>query len=82
MVRGKARDGRIVVNPKVMLGKPVIRGTRITVEILLEKLAAGLGVEEVLRDYPQLEREDILAALKYAAHAVGTEEVRPLRVES
>ena len=82
MVRGKARDGRIVVNPKVMLGKPVVRGTRITVEILLEKLAVGLRVEEVRRDYPQLEREDILAALKYAAHAVGTEEVRPLRVES
>jgi len=82
MAKRRVRDGRIMVDPKVMLGKPVVRGTRITVEILLEKLAAGLGVEELLRDYPQLEREDILAALKYAAHVVGTEEVRPLRVES
>ncbi len=82
MAKGKARDGRIVVDPKVMLGKPVVRGTRITVEILLEKLAAGLSVEAVLKDYPQLEREDIRAALEYASYAVGAEEIRPLRVES
>ena len=65
-----------------MLGKPVIRGTRITVEIILEKLAAGLSVEEVLEEYPRLRREDILAALGYASHAVGTEEIRPLQVLS
>lgn len=66
---------RIEIAPEVMLGKPVIRGTRITVEILLEKLAAGVGIEEILTDYPSLEREDVLAALAYARQAVGTDEV-------
>lgn len=46
-----------------MLGKPVVRGTRITVEFLLEKLAAGLSIETIVEDHPQLEREDVLAAL-------------------
>jgi uncharacterized protein (DUF433 family) len=54
---------RIDINPQVMLGKPVIRGTRITVEILLEKLAAGHSAEEILEDYPGLTREDVLAAV-------------------
>ncbi len=61
--------GRIEVNPRVMLGKPVVRGTRITVEILLEKLAAGIGIDEILADYPVLERDDVLAALVYARQA-------------
>jgi uncharacterized protein (DUF433 family) len=68
---------RIVVNPKIMLGKPVIRGTRITVELILEKLAADIPVEEILEDYPRLSREDVLAALAYARHALGTEEILP-----
>lgn len=54
---------RIGINPQVMLGKPVIRGTRITVEILLEKIAAGCSIEEILAEYPQLSREDVLAAV-------------------
>lgn len=54
---------RIAINPEVMLGKPVIRGTRITVEILLEKIAAGCSMDEILSDYPRLTREDVLAAL-------------------
>lgn len=57
---------RIDIDPQVMLGKPVIRGTRITVEILLEKLAAGNSMEEILDDYPGLTREDVLAAMAYA----------------
>jgi uncharacterized protein (DUF433 family) len=57
---------RIALDPQVMLGKPVIRGTRITVEILLEKLAAGNSIEEILADYPRLAREDVLAAVAYA----------------
>ncbi|MFW6012285.1 MAG: DUF433 domain-containing protein [bacterium] len=68
---------RIRVDPEVMLGKPVIRGTRITVEILLEKLASGAPIEDVLTDYPDLEREDVLAALVYARRAVGTDELIP-----
>lgn len=57
---------RIETDPQVMLGKPVIRGTRITVELLIEKLAAGNSIEEILDDYPQLTREDVLAAMAYA----------------
>lgn len=56
---------RIDINPQVMLGKPVIRGTRITVEILLEQIAAGSSTDEVLAEYPQLSREDVLAAVAY-----------------
>jgi len=66
---------RIEVNPQVMLGKPVIRGTRIPVEMILRKLGQNLSVEEVLADYPRLTREDVQAALLYAAGALGTEEV-------
>lgn len=57
---------RIELDPEVMLGRPVIRGTRITVEIILEKVAAGCSIEEVLADYPRLTREDVLAAVAYA----------------
>jgi uncharacterized protein (DUF433 family) len=62
--------GRIPLDPKIMLGKPVIRGTRITVEIILEKLAAGFGVDDVLDDYPTLTREDVLAALARRAQVL------------
>jgi len=68
---------RVELDPKVMLGKPVIRGTRITVELILEKLAADVSIEGVLADYPQLAREDVLAALAYARQALGTDEIFP-----
>lgn len=58
---------RIESRPGVMLGKPVIRGTRITVEILLEKLAAGLSPADILEHYPHLTKEDVMAARAYAA---------------
>jgi uncharacterized protein (DUF433 family) len=64
---------RISVDPEVMLGKPVIAGTRIPVEQILRKLAASMRVEEVLRDYPRLTREDVQAALAYASDAIGSE---------
>jgi uncharacterized protein (DUF433 family) len=57
---------RIVVNPQVLAGKPVIRGTRLAVEFILELLAAGRRENEILADYPGLTREDILACLAYA----------------
>lgn len=59
-------------NPDVMMGKPVIAGTRITVEIILEKLAAGETVEQILDAYPRLTREDISAALLYAVRNLPT----------
>jgi uncharacterized protein (DUF433 family) len=68
---------RIDINPQVMLGKPVIRGTRITVEILLEQIAAGCSTEEILAEYPQLSREDVLAAVAYAREVLSTDEIIP-----
>ncbi len=66
---------RITVNPEVMVGKPTIRGLRITVEQILKALAGGVTVEELLEDYPELEREDIQAALMYASELVNEEQV-------
>lgn len=66
MERGKLLE-RISVNPQVCFGKPCIRGHRIWVSLVLDLLAAGLSVEEVLGEYPQLSREDILACIAYGA---------------
>jgi len=57
---------RIEINPKVMMGKPVIRGTRITVDLILRKLAEGATEEDLLDAYPRLKRDDIKAAIDYA----------------
>jgi len=65
----------IEINPKVMLGKPVVRGTRITVELLLRKLSEGATEAELLQDYPHLTAADIRAAIQYAADVVAHEEV-------
>ena len=65
---------RIEINPKIMLGKPIIRGTRITVELLLRKIAEGATEEALLEGYPHLTREDIQAALRYAADSLAHEE--------
>ncbi len=69
---------RIVVDPKVLVGKPVIRGTRLSVEFILGLLANNWTIDEILIEYPQLEREDVIAALKYAAEMVKEEKVYPL----
>jgi uncharacterized protein (DUF433 family) len=58
---------RIAVDPQICFGKPCIRGTRIWVSLLLDFLASGASIEEILDDYPQLTREDVLAALAYGA---------------
>ena len=65
---------RIDVDPKVMLGKPVIRGTRITVELLLRKLSEGATEADLLDAYPNLQPGDIKAAIAYAANAIAQEE--------
>ena len=65
---------RIEVNPKVMLGKPVIRGSRVPVELILRKLAEGATEKDLLDAYPRLTREDIQAAIGYAADTVSHEE--------
>lgn len=66
---------RITVDPKVMVGKPTIRGLRITVEQILKALAGGVTTQELLEDYPELEPEDIQAVLLYAAELVSEEQV-------
>jgi len=64
---------RIERNPDIMVGKPVIKGTRITVDLILEKLAADVPIEEILADYPHLTREDVLAAVAYARSLLPSE---------
>lgn len=66
---------RIELNPEIMLGKPVIRGTRIPVELLLRKLSEGAMEDELLDAYPRLTRTDIRAALAYAATALAHEDI-------
>lgn len=64
-----------------MTGKPVIRGTRIPVALLVSMIAQDIPIHDILDDYPQLEREDVQAALWYAASLLNQEEVHPLLVE-
>ena len=66
---------RIEINPKVMLGKPVIRGTRIPVELLIRKLSEGATEADLLDAYPRLTSEDIRAALAYAAESLAHEDI-------
>jgi len=66
---------RITINPQVMVGKPTIRGLRITVEQILKALAGGVTVQDLLGDYPELEPQDIQAVLLYAAELVSEEQV-------
>jgi uncharacterized protein (DUF433 family) len=68
----------IASDPKVMTGKPVIRGTRITVELILEKLAAGQTEDDILRAHPHISREAIRAALAFAAEALQASVLYPL----
>jgi len=57
---------RITIDPNIMHGKPIIRGMRWTVEMILDLLSSGMTNEEILEDHPELEKEDILACLQYA----------------
>jgi uncharacterized protein (DUF433 family) len=69
---------RICIDPKILVGKPVIKGTRIAVEFLMELLANGWTHAQILKSYPHLKEEDIHAALHYAAQAVKQVHVYPL----
>jgi uncharacterized protein (DUF433 family) len=70
-----SRLDRITSNPEICHGKPVIRGLRYPVADLLQLLAGGMSVDQVLDDYPDLERDDVLAALEYGALAVGNRRI-------
>ena len=66
---------RVVMDPKIMFGKPVIKGTRVTVELVLRKLAEGMTDEQILAHHPQLKIEDIRAAAAFAADHLANEEI-------
>lgn len=68
----------VVSNPQLMMGKPVVAGTRITVELILEKLAAGESIEQILEAHPRLNEDAIRAALAFAADALRADVVYPV----
>jgi uncharacterized protein (DUF433 family) len=70
--------GLIQSDPKVLMGKPTVAGTRITVELILEKLAAGESIDQILSEHPRLTREAIQAAISFAAEALRADVVYPL----
>lgn len=67
-------------NPLVMMGKPVVAGTRITVELVLEKLGAGETIEQIVQEHPRLTRESVLAALRFGRDALRADVSYPLSV--
>lgn len=71
-------DQRITIDPEILLGKPVIKGTRLSVEFIVGLLAQGWTFEQIIENYPGLAREDILAALEYARDRLADEKVYPL----
>ena len=70
-------EARIVSDPKVLFGKPVIAGTRISVELILEEIGAGSSVDDLLQAYPHLTRDQVLAAIRFAAQAIRNDTVYP-----
>ena len=76
-------DAKLILSdPSVMMGKPVVAGTRITVELILEKLSSGNTIEEVVEAHPRLTREGVLAALNFAARALRADVVYPVAEQS
>ena len=65
----------IETNPNIMDGKPVIRGTRVPVELVLRKLGAGMSIEDIVVDHPRLTRDDVLAAQAFAADYLADEDI-------
>ena len=72
--------GRIVVDPEILVGKPVVKGTRLAVEFIIDLLAQGWAETDVLRNYPGVSRQDIQACLAYASTVLKAEKVYPFAV--
>jgi uncharacterized protein (DUF433 family) len=72
-------EDRIVIDPEILVGKPIIRGTRLAVEFVVELLAQGWTEAEILENYPGLTRDDIQACLKYASAVLHSEKVYPVK---
>lgn len=66
---------RILSDPDIMLGKPIVKGTRITVELILRKISEGMSIDNLLEAYPDLTKEDVFACLSYSADVIGKEEL-------
>jgi uncharacterized protein (DUF433 family) len=79
---GQIPHERIVSDPDIMMGKPTIKGTRITVELILTKLGEGMTVDELLEAYPHLKSDDVLAALSFAADYLRNEDIKFGRPEA
>jgi len=71
---------RVSINPEILVGKPVVKGTRIAVDFVIELLSQGWSEEEILKNYPTLTHEDILACLGYASAVLRSERVFPFQV--
>jgi uncharacterized protein (DUF433 family) len=71
---------RIIVDPKILVGKPVIKGTRLAVEFIVELLAQGWAESEIMRNYPGIVHEDIAACLMYASNILKAEKIYPLEI--
>ena len=80
IVEGRTID-RIVLDPRIMVGKPVVRGTRIPVYTVLQQLSSDLDLDELFRSFPRLTREDVQACLEYAAGVVEGEDIYPVFLE-
>ena len=68
-------SSRIIFDEKILAGKPIIKGTRISVEFVLELLSSDMSIKEIIKEYPHLKKEDILAAIEYAARTIKNEEI-------
>lgn len=66
---------KIEISPDIMLGKPVIKGTRITVELIIKKMSEGMEVNDIIAEYPQVQKDDIMACLAYSADVISKDEI-------
>jgi uncharacterized protein (DUF433 family) len=78
LLEGRMAEVRIVSDPNIMMGKPVVAGRRITVELILEKLSAGESVEQILDAHPTLTRDGIQGAMKYAVDVLRSDVILPI----
>lgn len=69
---------KIISNPKILGGKPIIRGTRISVELIMSLLASGMEIKEILAEYPHLKKNDVKAAISFAGSRVKREQIHPI----
>ena len=72
----------ITIDPEVLKGKPIIAGTRISVEFILELLSSGMGIPEIIQEYPHLKKENVLEAIDYATKSLKHEEIIPFSAQA